>query len=44
MAKTGHVAIVRKVYQTNNIPKMGVLFPRMQAGEPSVYNIKRVII
>ena len=25
-----YVAIVRKVYANNNVPKMGVLFPRLE--------------
>ncbi|XP_033216758.1 X-ray repair cross-complementing protein 5-like [Belonocnema kinseyi] len=35
MRDLGLVAIVRKVYCANSIPKMGVLFPRMQPGEPA---------
>ncbi|XP_043473373.1 X-ray repair cross-complementing protein 5-like [Leptopilina heterotoma] len=33
MKKLGLVAIVRKVYQTNSQPKMGILFPRFEKGE-----------
>lgn len=33
MKKLGLVAIARKVYQMNNQPKMGILFPRFEKGE-----------
>lgn len=36
MAENKYVAIVRKVYSNNNLPRMGVLFPKVKENEVSV--------
>lgn len=41
MKHLGLVAIVRKVYQANSQPKMGILFPRIEEGEIAVIKKKK---